>query len=356
MSTDDTAFVNSLYLGFGFLSIAGASAVLFGAFALYLYDPRLCNRVSLRLACAQAIIDIGYELLEILPGNLVPNMSCGIQVFLIVLTSNLYMFLAVSVAINLQRVFLHNKKYLVSMELMYYGVSIALSVVLSGIPWIFGQYGFDDGAQLCWYVPSGKIIWETITLLLPMLLCFVYSGFVISLMFSRVYELGRQRSAIQRLQGPLGPSAGDTPEQMQKRREINMTAFRITFYLVNPFLTQFVYVVSEFQGWIAGHSNQQLVYASIVLFNLPGFLNFLAFMCDPAILQVKNRIFKKWNRRNKKAREKTTRTPQTAQDLRHLNITSHLFVNEEVGEITSHSSSFASSDEDEEIEPWMTAL
>ncbi|KAI9295003.1 hypothetical protein K502DRAFT_236903 [Neoconidiobolus thromboides FSU 785] len=100
---------------------------------LSLYNRRLVDRVSLRLQTGLSVYDVwlhgGAIWRSISPAG--ANASCTTRGYLALFFNVFYAFLNVSIAINLQLVFLNNQIITKKMEAMYWLIPLTLSLILS---------------------------------------------------------------------------------------------------------------------------------------------------------------------------------------------------------------------------------
>src|ERR1043166_2661133 len=115
------------------------------------------------------------------PGNWV----CHLSPWGFVFTALLGCFFTVTIAFNLQIIFIHNYINTQRFEKYYIIVPLFLAFMLSTIPVLFGALGYDKEEVSCWYKNGSTaraIIWQWTTLhgwiILSVLYC-TYSVFII---------------------------------------------------------------------------------------------------------------------------------------------------------------------------------
>ncbi|KAL1920986.1 uncharacterized protein VTP21DRAFT_11621 [Calcarisporiella thermophila] len=298
MLIDDPA-VNSLAVGINVwgnaLSIIGGSLVVLITLGLWLYDRRLVDRISLRLNVAISLVDIA-KAAAILYYTFytVEGFWCSFNVFFIVLTTNLYLFLTTSIAFNLQWVVLMEKPYRPWMEKwLYFFGSIFISLVFSVPPFIAGRYGLDRAQGFCWYQDSWTMpakIWEWYSWVIPTSINIIYCMVVTGLVAAKIYRsnalLNKQIST------DVGTATPRHISSIQRRTQlaVNRVLIRILLYPLIPFLTQTVFIISEVYIHVHNKNLWGLVLAGNLTTDIPGLCNFIAFLVDPALYNALDKI------------------------------------------------------------------
>lgn len=129
-----------------YVSLVAALVVIVLMLALWLYDKKLVDRVSLRLNVLISVTDLlksaGLVIFTIAQGTQ-SGLSCQISPILVVWSMNQYIFLTMCIAFNLQYLFLMGKPFNPYYERWYYILSIGLSFLTGFLPFIGGAYGYD---------------------------------------------------------------------------------------------------------------------------------------------------------------------------------------------------------------------
>src|ERR1044072_3709083 len=125
------------------------------------------------------------------PGNWV----CHVAPWGFVFTALLGCFFTVTIAFNLQVIFIHNYINTKRFEKYYVIVPIILALLLSSVPVAFNALGFDEKEVSCWYKNGntiGSVIWQWTTLhgwiILSVLYC-LYSVIVITIRLRKTNKL-----------------------------------------------------------------------------------------------------------------------------------------------------------------------
>ncbi|KAI9295543.1 hypothetical protein K502DRAFT_213910 [Neoconidiobolus thromboides FSU 785] len=128
--------------------ISGIMALIVVLFMIVIsiYDRKLVDRVSLRLQTGLSVYDIwlhgGALWKSISPA--VPGIACTSRGYLALFFNILYAFLNVSIALNLQLIFIHNKTITRWVEVGYWVVPITLSLLISIPPLAMGLLGYSE--------------------------------------------------------------------------------------------------------------------------------------------------------------------------------------------------------------------
>ncbi|KAK9766880.1 hypothetical protein K7432_003703 [Basidiobolus ranarum] len=296
LSIGDTAFSEANIIvntTLNILSILGGLFVVAVTFGLWLYDPRLMDRVSLRLNAVISLIDalraaivLAYTYMT----ESTPHNVCVGSAWMIIFSADLYLFLSAAVAFNLQWVVLQERRFFPWMErYLYYGGSIVLALILSCIPLIAGRFGWDQAQAMCWYrdsAQSSTIIWEWVTYLGPAVVVIIYCNIVVGLVIRKIVITNRK------LRKHIGSSGSGkiTSIQRNTQRAINRVLARIVLYPFIPFITQTPFIASEAYMHTHGEINKWLSLFGNIATDSPGILNFIAFLVDPSLYSALDRI------------------------------------------------------------------
>lgn len=278
--------------------IAGGVLVCLIIALIRLYDKSLVDRVSLRLTAAVSTVDaIKAAAYIIFTFVATPGAACGATAWLILFLTNLYTFLSVAIAFNLQWLFLQGKRVHPHLEKAYFLVSILLAVATTVPPWAAGRLGLDPNYGVCWYVAySSKrtILWEWMTFLGWNLLGTIYCFLVV---VAVVFKLKKNTQTIKSYNANTSSSGGGKGQLTiaQKRarrtqRTMNKLVLRICLYALIPIVTQTGWYISECIMQFQHYLNVPLDWYLIVTTDLPGVLNFVAFCLDPALGNALNTI------------------------------------------------------------------
>jgi len=259
-----------------------------------LYDKSLVDRVSLRLTAAVSTVDtIKAAAYIIFTFVATPGAACGATAWLVLFLTNLYTFLSVAIAFNLQWLFLLGKRVHPNLEKSYFVVSVLLALATTVPPWAAGRLGLDPNYGVCWYnAYSSKrtILWEWVTFLGWNLLGTLYCFFVV---VAVVIKLRKNTNTIKSYNHTTSSSKEVTSAQLRARRTqrtMNKLVLRICLYALIPIVTQLGWYISECIMQFQHYLNVGLDWYLIITTDLPGVLNFVAFCLDPALANALRQI------------------------------------------------------------------
>ncbi|KAJ2956856.1 hypothetical protein NQZ79_g7375 [Umbelopsis isabellina] len=277
------------------LSVASGMIVLIVIFALRLYDKQLVDRVSLRLSAAISVTDIiSSAALLIYTYVTVEGGACILSPFLIIFLTNLFLFLTVAIAFNLQHLFLHQRYYNPSFEKWYYILAIGAAAITAIIPLAAGRLGLDPAQGFCWFNPSWTVtsnIYEYTTYIGPQLLCGVYCLVVVIAVAIKL-KLDSQRLDRRIANRGNGEHTDVDIRRRKTQKAINRVVRRILLYPMVPIITQSGFIVSEIYLYVNMKPSYPLNVWGVTLKSLPGFCNLCAFLIDPAIYNALTTIKK----------------------------------------------------------------
>ncbi|KAI9293186.1 hypothetical protein K502DRAFT_325459 [Neoconidiobolus thromboides FSU 785] len=123
-----------------------------------IYDSKLVNRVSLRLQTALAAYDLWLHTGSLwkTPYAKGPGPLCVFFGWNMVATTLFYSFINVSIGVNLQLIFIHNKKITKRIEVGYWLVPILLSLIISVPPLALGRFGWYSYGGCYMIAPDGN--------------------------------------------------------------------------------------------------------------------------------------------------------------------------------------------------------
>ncbi|KAJ9052958.1 hypothetical protein DSO57_1028965 [Entomophthora muscae] len=276
-------YVLLIAYGFASLSILAASLVLTCLFMIWLYDTRLVDRVSLRLSAGLSIIDILKCISYCLYISKLDELGCRITAFLKVTSLLCHITLTVSVALNLQLVFLHSLFRQRWWEKAYWSIGLGLPIVV-GLVGIFikGFLGKNEMTGYCFYGYSGKG---------PYLGLSIWLGFLVWVILGSLYFLAIGGLSMKRLflcsrafrQSEL-EEGGSLPYKPTITKEsVPLLMKRICFYCFVPLFTISGCLAELAWGGLYQETTGWLISWDILVANLSGVLNFIGFLFDPAL-------------------------------------------------------------------------
>ncbi|KAG0167707.1 hypothetical protein DFQ28_005787 [Apophysomyces sp. BC1034] len=291
MSGDLAAAFPYLNLVLNSLSIAGGSLVCIILLLIRAYDKSLVDRVSLRLTAVVSAVDaIKAAAYIVFTYVATPGAACGGTAWMILFLTNLYTFLSVAIAFNLQWIFIQGKGVEAYLEIVYFSVSIGLALVTSVTPWAAGRLGLDENFGACWFIAfSSKRtnVWEWMTFLSWNLIGSLYCFCVV---IAVIVKLRKNINNIKSMTSSFDQNNDSQNKARRTQRMLNKLALRISLYALIPWVTQGGWYVCELVQMYAHVLNDGVTYWSIIGTDLPGVLNLLAFCLDPALSNALKRI------------------------------------------------------------------
>ncbi|KAI9281328.1 hypothetical protein BC943DRAFT_329642 [Umbelopsis sp. AD052] len=266
-------------------SIVCGSIVCSILLAIRAYDKSLVDRVSLRLTAVVSAVDVIKAAVYIIFTYIVtPGAACSTTAWLVLFLTNLYTFLSVAIAFNLQWIFLHKNQIHRHLEAAYFSVSITLAFITTIPPLAAGRLGYDPFYGSCWfrsYSSKTTIAWEWGTFLSWNLLGSIYCFFVVVAVILRLRQnvsiLGAYTSS------KASPDATSQEKSKKTLRLLRKLVVRISMYALIPIITQGGWYISEIILQFQHRLDIGITYWVISGTDLPGVLNLIAFCMDPAI-------------------------------------------------------------------------
>ena len=262
----------NLYLSIS--SIFGGIMVLSIILFMYFYDKKLVNRVSLRLTAMISFVDFLSGLTVVFYRYYIPIESpkCTSLAALLSFLPQLYLFLTVMIAFNLQIVFLHRKKVPSFSDRWYIPVAIFMALVTNIPPLAFNRFGFDSDTNDCLYrngLSSETAWWKFGSFLVPVALSMIYCTVVLIIVVCKLVFEHRQLAEAIHSQSSATLSA---KARRQKLLLLKLVS-RISLYAAIPILTVCGIVVEY--GWRSIHGKnirtpKPLVFWAIIGTCLPG--------------------------------------------------------------------------------------
>ncbi|ORX87633.1 hypothetical protein K493DRAFT_359834 [Basidiobolus meristosporus CBS 931.73] len=244
------------------------------------YNKEIVNRVSIRLTLAMAVTDIFYSIFQVWNLFSTTRVSCVLSTWGVLLTTLAFNFLSVTVALNLQLIFLHDRRNLKLREQYYFIVDFGGAFFITVLPVVFGRVGLKpDGT--CWFLDTWRakgILWETATYLMWICMGVLYCLVAVTMV---VWKLHQQRKQLSRLIR-LSP---DTRVMQQEKMLIRM-AMRIVFHALVPIASQTPRFILELMNFLGVRPRFPLVLIVDIAAGLQGTLNAIVFLFDPAIHAV----------------------------------------------------------------------
>ncbi|CAG8562216.1 11997_t:CDS:2 [Funneliformis caledonium] len=278
------------------ISVIGGLIVLVIIIFMYFYDKKLVNRVSLRLSAMISFVDVLSGVTVIAYAYYQPRETpeCTSIAFGMSFFPQLYLFLTVMIAFNLQIVFLHRKKVSSFSDRWYIPVAFLMAIFINILPLVYHKFGYDPDTRDCIYrhmYDRDTKWWKFATFLIPVSISMIYCTTVLTIVVCKLVFEHRQLAEAIHSQNSVTLSA-------KRRHKLLLLKLvgRIALYAAIPLLTVCGIVVEYV--WISLHANSEndvpmaLNYWAIVGSCLPGFFNCIAFLFDPAIHNAFRRVKK----------------------------------------------------------------
>ncbi|ORX93647.1 hypothetical protein K493DRAFT_302536 [Basidiobolus meristosporus CBS 931.73] len=263
---------------FSLISLIGALFVVCSILFINFYRPALGTRLSLRLTFWIALADVTYSIFAyVLQKQITSTATCAFLLWGYVEFTLLPIFLTATIGFNLMAIFVHDIANVVKYQRFYVPFSIGLSLIISLIPVIAGQFEVDPVVGACWYSATytiHTIVWEICTLFLWIFLAVLYCIFAVSFV---IYKLIRHEKYLMK-------STNGTSHIVNRRTYRAMR--RIVLYPLVPVLTQTFNCLCEFDTFVNRRLNFTLYFLSAVGPATVGLLNAIVFLFDPAVRQL----------------------------------------------------------------------
>ncbi|KAK9687694.1 hypothetical protein K7432_014687, partial [Basidiobolus ranarum] len=135
LNLDDTIFFKKLDIVLSIPSIACSLGIIAVITLIYIYDPKLADRVSLRLTFYVSIADLIYSIFQVLSYVIEkPGFWCSFSVWGYVNFSLLSVYLKGLIAFSLQLMFIHQVKDTKRYEAWYIVGAIFASIIPATAP------------------------------------------------------------------------------------------------------------------------------------------------------------------------------------------------------------------------------
>ncbi|KAJ9068775.1 hypothetical protein DSO57_1025247 [Entomophthora muscae] len=253
-------------------------------------DKRLLGRLSLRLALAISITDV-LRAIAILINKIfhISGTFCTILALSIPWLTLVYIFLAVSIALNLQLVILKGKPFRKKWEPYYWGLVFFSSTLIVIFPLVSGRFGYDRVYNHCTYrdsQTSETYNWKVATQIFWILAGCMYCGIVVIM---TIFRVKAKKIPIDNLSAQAKPdnSTGSHPFSFEEQKDIRPKLERlirsITLYCTVPIVTHTGFCILTIHNHYTGEHNPVFMFWSVIGLGLPGTLNFIVFLMDPSL-------------------------------------------------------------------------
>jgi hypothetical protein len=219
------------------ISAIGGLLVLLILIFMYCYDKKLVNRVSLRLTGMISFVDVLNSLTVIAYVHYEPGESTKCTSIAVGLSffPQLYLFLTVMIAFNLQIVFLHRKKVSSFSDRWYIPIAFLMALATNIPPLAYHRFGFDSKNIECLYRDSFSVettYWKIGTFLIPVALSMIYCTVVLAIVVCKL--IFEHRQLIEAIHS--NNSATLTAKKRKKLLLLKLVS-RISLYAAIPLLT-----------------------------------------------------------------------------------------------------------------------
>ncbi|KAI8807777.1 hypothetical protein BJ742DRAFT_810753 [Cladochytrium replicatum] len=314
-------YLNSITRLSYIFSSALAATFAFAAILTYIIirsqRKRMSNRISLRLALAVCVADLGYELSNVISGwvadqpySLEVMRGCAVAAYSVIFFNLLSIFLSAVIALNLLLVFVYKQRsvhHSRSLEIVYYIVPILLAAALPAIPFSQNRIG-KTGEGDCWYrLTSSKesmvvpFVWSWITYYGWIGVTLIFNFIAVFLVWRSITSSKRailqeeQKAAAHKKKLLLDPTAVASREFEEygsgsKRVLLLQAVTRIGCYAIVPLVsTPPSVIIDSYITYVkTGIENTWGLYVLVNIFiGLHAIINSVVFFLDPYIASAR---------------------------------------------------------------------
>ncbi|CAJ0751328.1 23139_t:CDS:10 [Entrophospora sp. SA101] len=270
------------------ISISCGFLVLFIMTIMWLYDRKLVDRVSLRLTAMISFVDmlnggtvLAYTLWIPVDGTLCTAIGFGMSFF-----PQLYLFLTVMIAFNLQVVFLHRRKVSRFSDRWYVPVAFLTALIINIPPLVYNRFGFDIDVIDCLYregYSEATRWWSILTFFIPITISMIYCTTVLMIVVCKLIFEHRQLAEV--IQSSKSNKTLSVKARHKKLLLLKLVS-RISLYALIPLLNVSGILVELIYTSVHKKNRtepQAIIFWSIIGTCSPGIFNFFAFVFDPAL-------------------------------------------------------------------------
>jgi len=243
------------------------------------------------------LASIGYSVgLIILPSIKSSGPKCSFSVWMFIVFNLYCMFLTASIALNTSTLFVYKVAVSRTVELLYYGVSLVLALIIPTPAYVTGQYGYSPLGNGCWFKGEGTTsayIWAWASLYGWLILIIVYCLVVVVRVVIGVHRHRRKLAAATRLvthpqdkpNVALENSKGESYKikRMQFLKEVLLIVSRIIYYPFIGIICQMFNLIHETEYVVSGTFVFPLLMLAEIGSGCQGILLLIAFLFDPAV-------------------------------------------------------------------------
>ncbi|KAJ3177996.1 hypothetical protein HDU85_005716 [Gaertneriomyces sp. JEL0708] len=301
---NDPAFEKALSRGSqaaASLSIIGAFCVIVTFFVIRKLQPKLAQRVSLRLAVAIAVCDLLsaiFYLVAALPTG--PSPICAPAMFLNVAFLLMSLFSTSAIALNIFLVFVMKVAKRQNLEKTYYIVAGIAALTIPLITWARGRFGWNESE--CWYKWSldepyePVVIWQWTTYYGWVMLVILFCTTSTALFWWSVRRPVTQDMTTNTPQNTLGErqaanSLGIHAMLSETDRMVRRAVSRIKYYCAVPVITQTLTLAVDIEFLVREDNHPMFWLVSAIALGLHGFVNAVVFFCfDPSVERARETL------------------------------------------------------------------
>ncbi|TPX65658.1 hypothetical protein SpCBS45565_g04997 [Spizellomyces sp. 'palustris'] len=286
----DAILANASKYGTG-LSICMCTLVIATFELIRRYQPKLANRVSLRLAIAGTICDILYAisvLLSALPTG--PSTLCTSSMYLQIAFLLMSLFITAAIGLNILLIFIFHLQSLKYLERLYYGTGAVLAISIPLPALLMSRLGWD-GTE-CWYTydESGEqyrdaFLWQWAT---------YYSWVILAVGFSALCTILFWITTSKPRNDGIPQSEIDQRESRAFRetdRLLRLAVNRIKWYCVVPLIAQIFSLAADIQFYIYEETPPGLWWMANFMSGFHGALNAIVFFFfDPSVKHARDKL------------------------------------------------------------------
>ncbi|KAJ3088027.1 hypothetical protein HK102_009740 [Quaeritorhiza haematococci] len=276
----------------------------------WFYNRQLLKPVTISLTLATVVVEFLYSGVQIWGNNYATDdIWCQLSVLAYISFSTLSTYLNLCIGINLQIVFVFNRRYkhmlswfLISSIVLAFGIAIP--------PVFMDLYGFEESEETCWFKrpeTTQSFAWKWISYHGPLCFALLYASIIAVQVWYTLY-ISRRDVRAASSSGALRPSRelrkdvegqggklGGTKAANNGGRKgafstdavLRQLASRVVFYPLIPLLGQIFNVIADLNTHINKGQNYELVLVSYIATSVQGTLAALIFFTlDPAFLKI----------------------------------------------------------------------
>ncbi|KND03934.1 uncharacterized protein SPPG_01384 [Spizellomyces punctatus DAOM BR117] len=255
------------------------------------YQPKLANRVSLRLAMAGTICDILYAisvLLSALPTG--PSALCTSSMYLQIVFLLLSLFITAAIGLNVFLIFILHIRSVKYLERLYYGAGAVLAIIIPLPALLTGRLGWD-GTE-CWYANDQSeedvritFYWQCAT---------YYSWVILAVGFCALCTILFWITTRKPPNDAIPQSEIDQRESgtfRETERLLRMAVNRIKWYCAVPLIAQIFSLAADIQYYIYDSTPLGLWWMANFMSGFHGALNTIVFFgFDPSVRHAGDKL------------------------------------------------------------------